>query len=129
MTYTREVVEHLLPAVWDETSGYGIRNPMTPDPDMPKAAVDKSHSGVLYAHLADIRSAWRRAPLLADERRALLLRYGLDLTDKSAGQVLDVERSVVSRRITRGVGRLVAHLNGTEDSDDERYDGHDDDDQ
>ncbi|MYT33320.1 MULTISPECIES: hypothetical protein [unclassified Streptomyces] len=53
--YDRRLVEHLLPAVWDQEVAYGIRNPTAPDADMPKAATAPKAASTLFAHLADIR--------------------------------------------------------------------------
>jgi DNA-directed RNA polymerase specialized sigma24 family protein len=111
-TYTRELVEQLLPAVWDHSLAYGMDNPAVPDPDMPKAAPDKSHGNTLYAHLADIHTGWAWAPLTSAERRALLLRYGLDWPNAAIARHEAVGQSTASERVTRGVGRIVATLNG-----------------
>jgi DNA-directed RNA polymerase specialized sigma24 family protein len=111
-TYTRELVEQLLPAAWDPEFAYGMANPAAPDPDMPHAAADKAHSNTLYAHLADIHTGWATAPLTAVERRALLMRYGLDWPQTAIARHEHVGQSTTSERITRGVGRIVATLNG-----------------
>ena len=111
-TYTRELVEQLLPAAWDPEFAYGMANPAAPDPDMPRAAADKAHSNTLYAHLADIHTGWATAPLTPAERRALLMRYGLDWPQTAIARHEHVGQSTASERITRGVGRIVATLNG-----------------
>jgi len=111
-TYTRELVEQLLPTVWDHHSAYGITNPAAPDPDMPSAAADPAHSGTLYAHLADVHTGWTEAPLTIAERRALLMRYGLDWHQKAIARHEHVAASTASERLTRAVGRIVARLNG-----------------
>jgi hypothetical protein len=82
--YDRPLVERLLPAVWDGESAYGMTNPTAPDPDMPRAHADPAHAGTLYAHIADIRIGWAKAPLKGNERKALILRYGLDMTERGA---------------------------------------------
>lgn len=112
-TYTRELVEQLLPAAWDSEFAYGMANPAAPDPDMPKAATDKAHGSTLYAHLADIHTGWTRAPLTLTERRALLMRYGLDWPQTAIARHEHVRQSTASERITRGIGRIVSLLNGT----------------
>lgn len=117
-TYTRELVEQLLPAVWDSSFAYGMTNPTAPDPDMPKAHLDKAHGNTLYAHLADIRTGWQRAPLRPAERRALYLRYGLDWPQKHIARHERASEPTTSERIARGVGCIVAKLNG-EEADDE----------
>lgn len=73
-TYARELVDQLLPAAWDLEFAYGMTNPAAPDPDMPRAAAAPAHSGTLIAHLADIHTGWKTAPLTEDGRRALLMR-------------------------------------------------------
>lgn len=112
--YTRELVEHLLPAVWDGDCDYGMRNPYAPEPGMPKATVNLKESGTLYAHLADIRSAWAKAPLLMEHRRALLLRHGFDWTQKEIGFNQGITQQAAQQRIERGVGIIVNFLNGTD---------------
>lgn len=112
MSYDRPLVEQLLPAVWDQTFAYGMTDPAAPDPDMPRAAADKSHSNTLYAHLADIKSGWTRAPIPLTERQALFLRYGLDLKQGDISKHQGVTQKAVSERLARGVGRIVDTLNG-----------------
>ena len=111
--YTRELVEHLLPAVWDQGYAYGMTNPGAPDPDMPRATVDPAHTGTLYAHLADIHTGWKRTPLTHRERRALVMRYGLDWRQKAIARHEHITPSTLSERLTRAVGRIVDTLNGT----------------
>lgn len=111
-TYTRELVEQLLPAAWDSEFAYGMANPTAPDPDMPRAAADKAHGSTLYAHLVDIHTGWTQAPLTPAERRALLMRYGLDWPQTAIARYEEVGKSTASERITRGVGRIVETLNG-----------------
>lgn len=117
--YTRELVEQLLPAVWDSSFAYGMANPTAPDPDMPKANLDKAHGNTLCAHLADIRAGWTRANLPLTERRALYLRYGLDWPQKTIARHERAADSTTSERLARGVGRIVDQLNGTGYADDE----------
>lgn len=116
-TYTRELVEQLLPAVWDHDFAYGMDNPTAPDPDMPRAAADPAHAGTLYAHLADIHTGWKIAPLTDAERRVLVMRYGLDWPQKTIARHECVATSTTSERLARGVGRIVQVLNGDEDRD------------
>lgn len=118
--YDRRLVELLLPAIWDEDYAYGMRDPLAPDADMPRAAKNPKESNTLYAHLADIRLAWRKVDLNDDERRALLLLHGLGLTQRDAGRVLDVSHQTIGRWNDRAVGLVTAWLNG-----DEYKDGYD----
>lgn len=101
----------MLPAVWDQDAAYGMKNETKPDPDMPKGHVDKKGSNFLV-HIADVRQAWKTADLTLDERRAVLLRYGLDMTFEEIADEFGVNKSTTQRRCERGVGKLAAHLNG-----------------
>ena len=114
MTYTRELVEFLLPAVWDQDAHLGMVQPTAPPQDMPRGSTNKATSGTLAAHLVDIRSAWAKADLAIEERQALLLRYGLDMTESFSAFWLDRPRTTVQYHLYKGVGKLVAQLNGTE---------------
>lgn len=113
-TYTRELVEQLLPAAWDPYFAYGMADPAAPDPDMPRTTADKAHSNTLYAHIADIHTGWNEAPLTPAERRALLMRYGLDWPQTTIARHEHIGRTATSDRIASGVGRIVATLNGAE---------------
>jgi hypothetical protein len=61
--YDRELVERLIPAVWDSSYAYGMDEPRPPDPDMPRARPNPKWGCTLFAHLADIQMGWRHAPL------------------------------------------------------------------
>lgn len=112
--YERRLVEHLLPAVWDMEAAYGIRHPQAPDADMPKGSVDKKAAGTLFAHLADIRRGWKAAPLSLAEKRALFMRFALDWDDLRIAAREGVTDRAIRYRLERGVGKLTAHLNGTD---------------
>ncbi|GEP32748.1 hypothetical protein NSZ01_05160 [Nocardioides szechwanensis] len=111
-TYTRELVESLIPAVWDESFCYGVRVENAPDPDMPRGTTNKATGNTLAAHIVDIKTGWTKTLLTLNERRALLLCYGLDWTTRGAGFNLGVNHSTVVRWLYAGVGKLVATLNG-----------------
>lgn len=113
--YTRELVEQLLPAVWDESFAYGMRSENAPDADMPRGAANKATGGTLAAHIADIKWGWKRAPLTPNERRAILLSYGFDVTQVTASRILGVSQSSISNWLYSGVGKIVARLNGDTD--------------
>ncbi|MGZ2360704.1 sigma-70 region 4 domain-containing protein [Streptomyces sp. 372A] len=112
--YERQLVEHLLPAVWSPEAAYGIRSPQAPDADMPRGSVDPRTAGTLFAHLADIRQAWAKCGLSEGERRALFLRYGLDWPDGEIAAECGVTDRGVRYRLERGVGKIAAWLNGAE---------------
>jgi DNA-directed RNA polymerase specialized sigma24 family protein len=118
--YNRAIVEKMLPAVWDADAAYGMKNETRPDPDMPKGHVDKKKGSSFLVHIADVRQAWRYADLSLDEKRSVLLRYGLDLTFEEIAEEFGVNKSTTQRRSERGVGKLTAHLNG-----DKYIDGYD----
>ena len=75
--YDRELVERLLPAVWDEAAVYGIPVPQAPPQDMPRGSVNPAHGNTLYAHLADIHAGWEKTDLNQKKRQALLVHFGL----------------------------------------------------
>lgn len=109
--YSRELVEQLLPAVWDPSAAFGIRNPLAPDDDMPRGSVNVAHGNVLGAHLADIRSGWVRADIRIALRQAMFLHFALGMRQQEASGYLGVGQQGVSEHIAEGVGRLTAHLN------------------
>jgi len=119
VTYNRELVELLLPAVWDPFSVYGMPVPQAAPVDMPRGSANKAHGNTLYAHLADIHHGWRKTELTLKERRALLLRFGSDWTEKEIGRHEGVSQQAISARLFTGVGKIVAELNGGEFSEDE----------
>lgn len=111
--YSRESVESLLPAVWDETYCYGLpRKDTAPDPDMPKGSTNKSHGNDLSAYLADIKVGWDRAPLTQKERVALFLAFGVGWTQEQIAFNQGVVQSTIHDRIFSGVGKIVNRLNG-----------------
>jgi predicted DNA-binding protein (UPF0251 family) len=110
--YNREMVERLLPAVWDEDFAWGMRDPYAPDVDMPKRVVGKKKDSPLFAMLADIKTAWRAADLTRDERAAVFLHAVYDDTQQDIAALLGCHQSTAKRRIERGIGKLTAHLNG-----------------
>lgn len=115
--YTRELVEGLLPTIWDDGYVWGMVNEREPDPDMPKTKGAKNTKNTLWAHLVDIRRAWVNAPSMTlREMQALLLCGGMDMTQTEAGHVLGVNRVSVQEAYERGVSRLCDYLNGTDSS-------------
>jgi len=46
------------------------------------------------------------------ERKAILLRYGLDLPERQVAELEGVTRQAVNYRLIQGVGRIVDTLNG-----------------
>lgn len=111
--YTRESVESLLPAVWDEGYAYGLpRQDTAPDPDMPRGSANKAQGNNLSAYIADIKVGWEKAPLTIKERRALILAFGLGWTQRQIAYNQGVSQQAIQQRIYSGVGKIVARLNG-----------------
>jgi predicted DNA-binding protein (UPF0251 family) len=111
--YTRESVESLLPAVWDEGYAYGMpQRDNAPDPDMPKGSANKARGNNLSAYIADIKTGWEKTPLTLKERRALLLAFGLGWTHEEIAHNQEITRRGLSQRVETAVGKIVAHLNG-----------------
>jgi hypothetical protein len=48
-------------------------------------------------------------------QQALILRYGLDMTEREIAERQGVTRQAVNHRLIQGVGRIVATLNGRSD--------------
>jgi DNA-directed RNA polymerase specialized sigma24 family protein len=115
--YQRELIERLIPTLWDETYAYGMSNPNQADADMPKVKTAKNETCTLFAHLADIKAAWQRAELRDEERAVLLLQYGLDWSQDEIALHQGVTQQAVSYRAKRGVGLLMAWLNGSDYTD------------
>lgn len=110
--YDRATVERTLPAVFDPSSAYGVKNEAAPDADMPKAQTDKKKGSNFPAQLADVRRAWERGPLSLVEKQALFMHYALDAHDDVIASFQGVTDRAVRYRIERGVGKVAAHLNG-----------------
>lgn len=118
--YNRALVEQILPAVWDVEVAYGIKQEGAPDADMPKAKANPKQANTLYAHIADIKAAWKQAELTLIERQSLVLRYGLDYEYDEIGAHRGVRKSAAQEATERAVGKVTAHLNG-----DKYIDGYD----
>jgi hypothetical protein len=111
--YTRESVESLLPAVWDDSFVYGLpQKDTSPDPDMPKGSSNKAHANNLAAYIADIKFGWAKAPLTVKERRAVLLAFGFGWTHEQIAFNQEISRRGLSQRVETAVGKIVARLNG-----------------
>lgn len=120
LTYDRRTVERTLPAVWDDAYlTQGFRDDSAPDADMPKGSVDHSKGGGTVVAIADVRRAYRRAGLTTEQKQALLLRYGMDEPVVEASGLLGIQKRAFQYRCERGVGVLVAWLNGGEIEDEE----------
>jgi hypothetical protein len=112
VSYNRELVERLLFTIWDPAAVYGVPAPQAPPQDMPRAISNKKESNTLYAHLADMNTGWERTDLRLEERQALLLKHGMDLSMTETAIVLDRPRKTVEYHVFTGIGKIVAQLNG-----------------
>ena len=110
--YTRELVESLIPAIWDADFCYGVKVENAPDADMPRGSTNKATGNTLAAHIADIKVGWAKAPLTRRERQAIFLHLGLDWSQREAAFNLGITREAVSQFVSGGVGKIVAELNG-----------------
>lgn len=109
--YDTELVESLIPAVWDEGFCYGMQMEGAPDPDMPRGSVNKATGNTLAAHIADIRRAWSLAPLTLKQRRALLLRFGFGFDIGEVASMEGVTHQTASERVRRSVEIVETFLN------------------
>ncbi|AVO22529.1 DNA binding protein [Streptomyces phage Paedore] len=110
--YNRALVEQILPTVWDMDAAYGLKQEGAPDADMPKVKANPKQANTLYAHIADIKQAWKRTPLTVIERQSLVLRYGLDYGYDEIGSLRGVRKSAAQEATERAVGKVTAYLNG-----------------
>lgn len=109
--YPEELVEQLLPTLWDESYVLGIVNPTAPDPDMPKAKYkDPRQATDFWCHLIDIRRAWESNALSADESTALYLYHHVGLTQQEIADREQVSKKTINKRLREGVRALSAFL-------------------
>lgn len=111
--YTEDAIRVLMPAIWDESYAYSLPDrDDQPDADMPKATGNKAHKNNHWAYIADIKTGWKDTPLSLEERRALLMSFGLGWRQSEIARHESVVQSVVSGRINRGIKKITARLNG-----------------
>jgi hypothetical protein len=77
-----------------------------------RGSTNKKEGCTLYAHLADLNTGWERTELRTEERQAIVLKYGMDLSMTEAAHMLDRPRKTVEYHCYTGVGKIVAKLNG-----------------
>ncbi|ATI18667.1 DNA binding protein [Streptomyces phage Amethyst] len=118
--YNRALVEHILPAVWDAEAAYGLKAELVPDADMPRGHKDPKKGSPLFAHIADIKQAWKRTDLTTVERQSIVLRYGLDYGYEEIADARGVRKQSAQEATERAVGKVTAWLNG-----DKYIDGYD----
>lgn len=115
--YTREMVELLLPAIWDESYCYGLpARENAPDPDMPRGSTNVAHGNNLPAYIADVKSGWAKTPLSIRERRAVLLKHGVCLMDREIAEFEGCSRSTITHRLEAAVTKITNYLNGADEA-------------
>lgn len=113
--YTRDLVETLIPAIWDEAYTYGMpRAETAPDPDMPKSWRNKKEGNTHFALIADIKTAWAKTELTLKERRSVFMHHVLDYHQREIAAIEGCTQPAISVRLFTAVGKLVACLNGGE---------------
>lgn len=107
--YSAVLVGALLPAVvleeWE---------PPPIEPDGSRAVSDPAEGGLWQTARADVAKAWARAaPAMADDMRAALVAYYVDgYSQTEVGAMLGIEQSAVSRKLKRGIRKVVNELGG-----------------
>lgn len=111
--YNTELIQELLPAVWDDSYAYGMPDSeLDPERGMPRPRGNKARTNTHWAYVADIRSSWKRAPLTLKERRALFLKHAMNWTLDDIAVNQGSDKGTISKRIATAETRLVAYLNG-----------------
>lgn len=77
-----------------------------------RGSVDPAESGTWMAHRADVARAWDEAALSDKERDALILVYGMGMTQTEAGSVVGCDQSSISDRVNAGLRKMTALLGG-----------------
>jgi len=114
--YDVRLVEEALPALWDESlHAQPINNPKhAPPRGMPRAQSNPAHSGDWLAQVADVRTAWERAPLTLKQRRVVFMYYGLRWPQALIGAYLGVAHNTVYERVERALISMSRWLDGEE---------------
>lgn len=112
--YSPVQVAEILPSLWTQQPTGCQR---TPDGDMPRTATrDAASASTAWATRADIRRAWRLAPLTYKQRRALFLRFA-GPCQCTYGEIADhegIKKQSAEERVNRGISCIVRWLNGEE---------------
>lgn len=110
--YSEDLVEQLIPAVFDSTYAWGLQNPIAPDADMPKVKYKSpKEATTFWCHLIDIRCAWEQAALSLKERRALYLYHSIGWTQQEIADYEQVSKKQINKRLSQGIAQLTAVLN------------------
>jgi DNA-directed RNA polymerase specialized sigma24 family protein len=102
-----------MPCLWDEYLVVnGISNPEPQPSDMPKAAVDPSHTYTHTAQVADLSKAYQSTGLSTGQKQVLFLRFSLDSLITEIAWDLSIDEHVVRRRLDCGISKMKASMNG-----------------
>lgn len=86
------------------------------DPIHRKSASNPKKGNTALAEMIDVRDAWAKAPLTIDQRRALFLAFGLPprqrWSQEEVGFNQGVSQQAISKRIDKGMEKIIARLNG-----------------
>jgi hypothetical protein len=110
--YTADLVASLMPAVFDDSFAYGMQAETAPDGDMPRAKSNPATGNTLAAHIADIRTGWKRAPLAHPQRVVLLLTHGLGWRQEEVAFNQGVSQQAISHRLITSHQLIADTLNG-----------------
>lgn len=122
VSYVRAEAEALLTALFN---GGTVDGNLRPDASMPGGSKpNPSRLNGLAAELIDVSRGWQAAELDTDTRAACWLHHGQGLTHAAIGAVQAVSTSTARRRVERGVGAVLANMNGRYYEEDEE--AHDD---
>jgi hypothetical protein len=106
-TYTAEELHKHIGCLWD------VLYPMkSRDPDEIRAPADPGRTPDLPLIVADIRRAWRRAPLDATERQVFVCRAFYELPLEAIGALYDITEEQVADVLDVVVAELLHNLNG-----------------
>lgn len=115
-TYTKDKIRQIVGLIFAPSMLGSWANPFGARPvdpsDARKSKGDPSHRYTDVAELADIRSAYDSADLTDLERRALLLRFAVDMTVRGASAALGVGKSAVNDAELSAVAKLYHEING-----------------
>jgi hypothetical protein len=115
VAYARLEVEGLLTALFN---GGTLPNDTQPDPQMPRAKANPSRLNGLAACLIDVGRGWQFAGVEAATREAVELYFGWGWTHGRIALEQGCSTSTARRRCERGVGAVLAVMNGQQFTDD-----------
>jgi DNA-directed RNA polymerase specialized sigma24 family protein len=111
--YSRGTLELILPAVWDER--HMLKRPTSGEDDpslVGRSKADPAQGNDWLAQVIDVRAAWGKANLTADQRDALALRYRDKLSVDAVAAQMGVAQSTASDRLNGALRGLIEALGG-----------------